>query len=45
MGYNIVANNGDYLQTLYKWSIDKGVYIDHIHHTCECDDIMLNHHF
>ncbi len=30
------------MQTLYKWSIDEGVYVDIIH--VECDDIMLNHH-
>ncbi len=31
-GYNIVVNNGDQLQTLYGWSMDEGVYVDHIHH-------------
>ncbi len=30
MGYNIVTNNGDYLQSLYKWSTNDGVYVDHI---------------
>ncbi len=34
MGYNIVANNGEQLQTLYEWSTDEGVYVDHIHHPC-----------
>ncbi len=34
MGYNIVTNNGDYLQTLYRWSMDDGVYVDHIYHPC-----------
>jgi hypothetical protein len=22
------------LQTLYGWSMDEGVYVDHIHHPC-----------
>ncbi len=35
MGYNIVANNGEQLQTLYKRSMDEGAYVDHIHHPCE----------
>ncbi len=35
MGYNIIANNGDQLQTLYRWLMVKGVYFDHIHHPCE----------
>jgi hypothetical protein len=34
MGYNIFTNNGDYLQSLYRWSTDDGVYVDHIYHSC-----------
>ncbi len=34
MGYNIVANNGEQLQTLYEWSMDEGVYVDRINHPC-----------
>ncbi len=34
MDYNIVANNGDQLQTLYIWSMDEGVNIDYIKHPC-----------
>jgi hypothetical protein len=34
MGYNIITNNDDYLQTLYRWSMDDGVYVDHIYHPC-----------
>ncbi len=34
MGYNKVANNDEQLQTLYKWSTNEGVYVDHIHHPC-----------
>ncbi len=34
MGYNIIANNGDQLQILDRWSTDEGAYVDHIHHPC-----------
>ncbi len=34
MGYNIVVNNNEQLQTLYKWSVDERVYVDRIHRPC-----------
>jgi len=30
MGNNIVTSNGDYLQTLCRWSMNDVIYVDHI---------------
>ncbi len=35
LGYNIVANDGEQLQTLYEWSTNEGAQVDRIHHPCE----------